>query len=189
MIKINLLPVRAARKKETLNQQIIIFLLSVAAVVAASLVIFFFLQVKISSTNEEIARSESEIQELKTKIGKINDLKKLKDQVKKKLDVLDLLRKGKVGPVNRLMTLSNSTPDKLWLTKYTEKDTDVNLSGIAYNEDLIASFMRNLASSSDFESIELVVAEQSVMNGVKVKKFELKFKLKGPKVEEPAKKK
>jgi type IV pilus assembly protein PilN len=189
MIKINLLPMRAARKKETLNQQLIMFLLSVLAVAAVSLVIFFFLQVKIGSTKEEISRSESEIQELKAKIGKINNLKKLKDQVKKKLDVLDQLRKGKVGPVNRLMTLSNSTHDKLWLTKYSEKGTDVNLSGIAYNEDLIASFMRNLDASTDYENIELIVSEQSVMNGIKVKKFELRFKVKSLKHEDQVKKK
>ncbi len=183
MIKINLLPVRAARKKETLNQQLAIFVISALAVVAGSLVIFFFLQLKISSTKEEIARSESEIQELKIKIGKINDLKKLKEQVKKKLDVLDMLRKAKTGPVNRLLTLSSSTPDKLWLTKYSEKDTDASLSGISFNEDLIASFMRNLDSSPDFDNVELVVSEQTDLNGIKVKKFDLKLKLQGTKAE------
>ncbi len=188
MIKINLLPVRAARKKETLYQQLIIFLFSLLAVAAVSLTIFFFLQVKISSTKGEISRSESEIQELKAKIGKINNLKKLKDQVNKKLDVLDQLRKGKIGPVNRLMTLSNSTPDKLWLTKYNEKGADVNLSGIAYNEDIIASFMRNLEASSDYENIELIVSEQSVLSGIKVKKFELRFKVKSPKHDDQEKK-
>ncbi len=189
MIKINLLPVRATRKKETLHQQLIIFLFSAILVVAASLVIFFFLQVKISSTKEEIARSESEIQELKIKIGKINDLKKLKEQVKKKLDVLDMLRKAKIGPVNRLLILSSSTPDKLWLTKYSEKDADVGINGISFNEDLIASFMRNLDSSSDFENVELVVSEQTDLKGLKVKKFELKLKLKGPKIEAKVQKK
>jgi type IV pilus assembly protein PilN len=182
MIKINLLPVRAARKKETLNQQLIVFFASVVAVTAVCLIISFFLQVKINSTKEEINRSKNEIQELKAKIGKINNLKKLKDQVRKKLDVLELLRKGKIGPVNRLITISNSAPDKLWLTKYTEKGADVNLSGISYNEDLLAAFMRDLESSSDFDNIELIVSEQLDLSGVKVKKFELKCKLESPKI-------
>lgn len=189
MIKINLLPVRAARKKETLNQQLIIFIISVVAVVAAIFVIYFFLQVKISSTKGEIARSEAEIQELKTKIGKINNLKKLKEEVKKKLDVLEMLRKAKIGPVNRLMVLSSSTPDKLWLTKYFEKDSNVSITGISFNEDLIASFMRNLEYSADFENVELVVSEQTDMKGIKVKKFEIKMKLEGSKPETQVQKK
>ncbi len=188
MIKINLLPMRATRKKETLKQQQIVFLLSVFAVIVVALALYFFLQVKIGSSKEEIARSESEIQELKAKIGKINDLKKLKDEVKKKLDVLALLRKGKVGPVHRLMTLSDSSPDKLWLTKYAENGSDVSISGVAYSEDLIALFMRNLEASSDYENIELIVSEQAEMAGIKVKKFELKLKLEGPKVDQQSQK-
>ena len=182
MIKINLLPVRAARKKETLKQQQMVFLLSVVAVVAIVLGVYFFVQMKIGSTKEEITRSESEIQELKEKIGKINNLKKLKEEVKKKLDVLASLRKGKVGPVQRLMILSDLTPDRLWLTKYAENGNDVSIAGVAYNEDLIATFMRDLEISADFENVELIVSEQTEMGGVKVKKFEFKAKLESPKL-------
>jgi type IV pilus assembly protein PilN len=181
MIRINLLPVRAAKKKETLRQQQAVFLLSVLAVAAVGLALYFFLQLKIGSTKDEITKSEAEIQALKAKIGKINELKKLKDEVKKKLNVLDMLRKGKVGPVHRLMTLSDSTPDKLWLTRYAENGSSVSIAGVAYNEDLIASFMRNLEASPDYQNVELVVSEQTEMSGTKVKKFELKMNLEPPK--------
>lgn len=184
MIKINLLPVRAAKKKETLRQQIVILLVSILSVVAICVIMFLFIQMKIQSTKGEIERSESEIKELKAKIGKVNDLKKLKEDVKKKLDVLSTLRKAKVGPVHRLMVISDSTPDKLWLTKYSENGTDVSISGIAYNEDLIAEFMRNLQASSDYENIELVVSEQTNVRSIKAKKFDLKLKIKSAKVPE-----
>src|SRR6266540_5695895 len=102
MIKINLLPIRAARKKETARQQVIILFASILSVVVIDCAIYFYIGLKIQSTKTEITRSENEIQELKLKIGKINNLKNLKQEVQKKLDVLILLRKGKVGPVNRL---------------------------------------------------------------------------------------
>jgi type IV pilus assembly protein PilN len=187
MIKINLLPIRAARKKETAKQQVIIFVLSVLGVVVIALAIYFLINLKIVSTKNEISRSESEIQELKAKIGKINDLKKLQQEVRKKLDVLILLRKGKVGPVNRLLTLSDSAPDKLWLTKYAENGNDVSISGVAFNEELIAVYMRNLEASPDYETVELIVSEQMDMKGIKVKKFELKLRLEVPKISEPSK--
>ncbi len=178
MIKVNLLPVRASKKKETLRQQAAILFVSLISVAAICVIVFLFIQVKIQSAKGEIERSENEIKELKSKIGKVNDLKKLKEDVKKKLDVLAMLRKGKVGPVHRLATISDSTPDKLWLTKYTESGSDVTISGIAYNEELLAEFMRNLQASSDYENVELVVSEQANIGGNKVKKFDLKFKLK-----------
>ena len=189
MIKINLLPVRASRKKETLKQQQTIFLLSLLSVVIVAFALYFFLQFKIGAAKEEIARSESEIQELKAKIGKINELKKLKEEVKKKVDVLTSLRKGKDGPVLRLVTLSDSSPDKLWLTRYAESGLETSIAGIAYNEELIASFMRNLEASPDFENVELIVSEQMEMSGTKVKKFELKMKIQNPGSESPVQKK
>jgi type IV pilus assembly protein PilN len=187
MIKINLLPIRAARKKETAKQQVIIFVFSVLGVVIIALAIYFMINMKIVSTKNEISRSESEIQELKAKIGKINDLKKLQQEVRKKLDVLILLRKGKVGPVHRLLTLSDSAPDKLWLTKYAENGNDVSISGVAFNEELLAEYMRNLEASPDYETVELIVSEQMDMKGIKVKKFDIKLRLEAPKISEPSK--
>ena len=187
MIRINLLPIRAARKKETARQQIIILIISILSVVVIASAVYFYIGLKIQSTKTEITNSENEIQQLKLKIGKINNLKNLKQEVQKKLDVLILLRKGKVGPVNRMLTLSEAAPDKLWLTKYAENGTDVSISGIAFNEDLIAAYMKNLEASADFEGVELIVSEQMDMKGLKVKKFDLKLRLEIPKTSEPVK--
>jgi len=172
MIKINLLPVRAAKRKETARQQIIISVGSLVVVGVIGLSLYSYLMMKVSATKDEIARSEHEIVELKAKIAKINDLEKLKADVTKKLDVLDHLRKGKTGPAHRLLTLSQSAPDKLWLTDYEEKDTSVKVAGVAFNEELIASLMRSLEVSPNFMNVELLIAEQVEMAGLKLKKFE-----------------
>lgn len=178
MIKINLLPIRASKRKESARQQLLILIISLLLVIGLALAAYSFLLIKISSTNKEIARSEQEIQELKSKIGKIKDLEKLKADVQKKLDVLNQLRRGKSGPVHRLSTLSSAVPDKLWLTGYTESPTGVKVTGVAFTEELIASFMRSLQDSEDFTNVELVVSEQVEMAGMKLKKFELSMSLK-----------
>lgn len=178
MIKINLLPIRASKRKESARQQLLILLVSLILVIGVALAAYSFLLIKISSTNKEIARSEQEIQELKAKIGKIKDLEKLKADVQKKLDVLNQLRRGKSGPVHRLSTLSSAVPDKLWLTGYVESQTGVKVTGVAFTEELIASFMRSLQDSEDFSNVELVVSEQVEMAGMKLKKFELSMSLK-----------
>ena len=177
MIKINLLPVRAAKKKETAVQQISIFCASLILVAAVIIAIYFVKQIQISATKSDIATANNQINELKTKIGKLEEIKTLQEQVKKKLDVLSQLRKNKTGPAQRLATLSDITPDQLWLTAYNESGTDVKISGLAFNEELIAAFMRNIEASNDFTGVELLVSEQADSGGQKLKRFDLNFKL------------
>lgn len=173
MIRINLLPVRAAKKKETAIQQLTLAGIGFALVLAVVLILFFVKLGQISGTKNDIAAANAQITALKTKIGKLDELKKLKDQVKRKLDVLAELRKNKSGPAQRLATLSDTTPDQLWLESYKETGDSVKLTGLAMNEELIAQFIRGLEDSADYERVDLVVSEQKDLAGTKAKRFEL----------------
>lgn len=177
MIKINLLPVRAAKKKETAIQQ---FAIAGVVVVLIALIVtslYVVKQVQVAAAKDDITSANNKINELKTKIGKLEELKTLKEQVKKKLDVLSQLRKNKTGPAQRLASLSDLTPDQLWLTNYSESGQDIKISGIAFTEDLIAQFMKVLEASNDFMAVELVVSEQTVVAEKKLKKFDITMKL------------
>ncbi|MDD2583079.1 MAG: PilN domain-containing protein [Desulfuromonadaceae bacterium] len=185
MIKINLLPVRAAKKKETAIQQLVIFGVVIVLIATIVTALYMFKRVQIATAKEEIASANNRIDELKKKIGKLEELKSLKEQVKKKLDVLAQLRKNKTGPAQRLESLSNLTPDKLWLTNYSESDQTVKISGIALTEDLIAQFMKALEGSNDFMAVELLVSEQTEIAGTKLKKFDLTMKLKSGLLQPP----
>ncbi len=178
MIKINLLPVRAAKKKETALQQITIFCISLALVLVIVGALYAVRLGQIASTKNDISAANNKINELKVRIGKLEELKTLKEQVKKKLDVLAQLRKNKTGPAQRLATISDITPDQLWLTTYVESGDNVKIAGIAYTEDLIAQFMRSIQASNDFTGVELIVSEQKEIAGTKLKSFELSCQLK-----------
>jgi type IV pilus assembly protein PilN len=178
MIKINLLPVRAAQKKESARQQISILLLAITAVLVIAFGIYSVTLAKISTAQEEIGKSEQEIKRLKEKIGEIDNIKKFQAEVKKKLDILNQLRRDKTGPATRLAKLSDAVPDKLWLTKYAESGGNVLLAGVAFNEELIAAFMRNLQASNAFTNVELLVSEQLEIGGIKAKKFEISCTMK-----------
>lgn len=173
MIRINLLPVRAAKKKESALQQLAIFGIGFGLVLAVVLLMFFVRLGQISGTKNDITAANAKVSELKAKIGKLDEIKKLKDEVKKKLDVLTELRKNKSGPAKRLATLSDSTPDQLWLESYKESGDTIKIAGLAMNEELIAQFIRALESSTDYERVELVVSEQKDLAGTKLKRFEL----------------
>lgn len=188
MIKINLLPVRATKKKETVRNQLLIFVASLVAFLLLAVAVYSVTLIKIKSVKKEIKESETEIERLKKVIGEIDNIKKLQDEVKKKLEVLNRLRYEKTGPAIRLAKLSEATPEKLWLTKYVESSGKVSISGTAFSEELIAAFMRNLQSSDEFADVELQVSEQTELSGVKAKRFDISCVLKSSKKEEqPAK--
>lgn len=188
MIKINLLPLRAARKKEAAIQQLTIAGSVIVLLAVIILSLYGLKRVQITSSKNEIEISKNKIKMLEKKIGKLNELKALKEQVKKKLDILSLLRKNKTGPAQRLASLSDLTPDQLWLTNYNESDQDVKISGVALTEDLIAQFMKAIEASSDFMAVELIVSEQIVTADAKLKKFDLTLKLEPVISQAPAKK-
>lgn len=181
MIRINLLPVRAAKKKETALQQLFIAGSSILIVLAVVVALWLIKLGQISGTQNDINAANAKISELKTKIGKLDEIKKLKDEVKKKLDVLSQLRKNKTGPATRLATLSDVIPDQLWIESYRESGGDIKIGGLAYNEELIAQFIRALEASPEYEKVELIVSEQKDMNGVKLKHFDLTFRIEAPK--------
>jgi len=186
MIKINLLPVRAAKKKESTRQQLSILSLSIVAVMVICLGIYSVTLAKIKTAEDEISKSEQEIETLKKKIGEINNIKKLQEEVKKKLDILDQLRRNKTGPASRLADLSDAVPEKVWLNKYTENGGSISLAGTAFNEELIAELMRNLQASNNFTNVDLLVSEQTDIKGLKAKRFEISCALKTQKVVESA---
>lgn len=177
MIKINLLPVRAAKKKESAVQQVTLFCAGLVLVLAVVLVLYLVERAQISDTKNEIASANEKINELNARIGRLEKLKTLKEQVAKKLDVLNQLRKNKTGPAQRLATLSSSTPEQLWLTSYSESGQDIKLSGVSFNEELIAAFMRSLEASQDYMGVELIVSEQKEADGSKYKRFDISCKL------------
>jgi len=185
MIKINLLPFRVSRKKETATQQLIIMGALLAVTLVAIGLVYTVTLGKIRTAKAEITRSEEELALLKKKIGEIDNLKKLQAQVQKKLDILNQLRKEKTGPAIRLARLSDIVSEKMWLTRYVESGTSVSISGLAYSEELIADFMNKIQSSPEFTNVELQVSEQQEVGGVKLKKFDLTCVLSLAKKAEP----
>ena len=177
MIKINLLPVRAAEKKAMAVQQIALFFAGVVVVLSAGLMVYGVKQLQISEAKRDITAANEKIDSLKAQIGKLEELKRIKEEVSSKLDILNQLRKNKIGPAQRLATLSTIAPDQLWLTGYSEAGYDIRISGLAFNEELIANFMRALEASADYMNVVLVVSEQAERQGNKLKRFEIRCTL------------
>jgi len=173
MIRINLLPVKAAQKKEMLRGQLVILLLSVILVLVACAGVYLSVAGKVTAEKEEIARTESEISSLKKAIGEVGRFKKLQKELQGKLDILEKLKEGQTGPVHLLDELSKSLPEKLWIVSYKESSGNISLQGMALNEATVAQFLRDLEVSPYYKGVELKVIEQATVSGRKLQKFDV----------------
>jgi type IV pilus assembly protein PilN len=156
MIRINLLPFRAARKKENIRRQLTIFALSVVFL----LVVMAYYYMKLSSTLSNLKKEEQQINvELagyKKTIQRINSLEKKIAEIRKKLDVIKDLEKKKTGPVLLLDQIATAVPkEKLWLTSLDEKNGKLTLNGTAMDNETVAVFMTNLENSELITSVDL----------------------------------
>ncbi len=188
MIKINLLPVRAAKKKETLRQQIIIAALFLGVVLAAILYLEASISSKITKVEVKIAALNKEIIELKKEEKYSEEIKRKKKTVESKLNIIDELDKKKSGPVHLMDELSKSIPfeegaelpKKIQLTSLKEKGGTLELKGFALDNETIAGFMTNLESSPYFKNINLGSSKAVKKQKIKVKDFTITCQLDFP---------
>lgn len=185
MIRINLLPVRAAQKKEKLLSQIMILILAVVVALMGCGFMQFTLMRKIGSVKADIAKTQNEINSLKKKIGEVAHYKKLQQELQGKLDVLEKLKEGRSGPVHLLDDLSKSLPDKLWLTSFKESGGSITITGIGMNEETVAQFLRDLEGSPYYQKVELQVTEQVSQKEGKLQKFSLSCRVDSPPKKSP----
>lgn len=173
MIKINLLPVRAAQKKERVRAQMSILVLSLVAVSLACGAAYYRMSSSLDAKKREISQVDGQVNQLKKQIGEVSRYKKEQEALQKKLEVLQVLKDSRSGPVHLFDELNRALPDKVWLTSYSTSQGSAKLDGIATNEDAVASFMERLGASPYYAGIELQGISQLVQNGIKLQKFTL----------------
>ena len=153
MIRINLLPVKAAQKKEKLKGQLIAALAAVLVTLGLCGLAYMQLLNWVANARENVEQKKVEITRLMKIIGEVDVFKKRQEDLRGKLDVLDKLEKSRRGPVIILDELYKALPDKLWLESFKESGGKVNISGVATNEETVAVFMANLEASKEFANV------------------------------------
>jgi type IV pilus assembly protein PilN len=185
MIKINLLPVKKAKKRATGQRQAVLMLAAIGVEVVA--VVGFHLNEswKVDDKTRRNAETQAAIQKLKTEVGDYDQVKAERDELIQQRDAINKLQAGRSGPVYvfrelaEIMTkdkgptyskedyakrLSNDPnagynpswdPRRLYLTSWIEKDRAVKIEGIAKSNDDVAEFLKRLQLSVFFANVVL----------------------------------
>lgn len=173
MIRINLLPVKAAQKKEKLKGQLMVVVLALIVTAGVCAAAYMYVVGEVEQRQVRIDDKNAEIAQLMKKIGEVNQFKKRQEALRAKLDILEQLKAARVGPVYVLDALYEAMPDKLWLSKLNLSGDRASINGFGIDEETVARFMKNLEASDYFEGVELRVTRRIVQDQVKLQEFDL----------------
>lgn len=177
MMRINLLPHRAEKRRA---RQVQFIAISVISVVLGALLVGF-VQVAISAQisyqerrnkylNEEIAKLDAQIAEIK----------KLREETQALLErknVVENLQSTRSDVVHLLDQMLRILPDGVYLKSLKQTGNRVNLLGYAQSNARVSTLMRAIDDSPWLDSATLVVVSSSSVGTGRISEFTLNFNL------------
>lgn len=181
MIRINLLPVRLARKKENAKKQLSVYVLSILFTVLVMSYLGISFSGRVTSLAAELQKVQNDTNKYTKIVRELEQEKKQKEKIQEKLGLIKLLQNAKTGPVHLLDEICANLPaKKLSLNAMKQDDKGLNLKGIALDNETVAQYMKNLSHSPYLTNVELVNSEQLVVNGKKLMQFSVNCQMKAP---------
>ena len=177
-VRINLLPVREARRAAGLRQLVMQLTLTLIVTGGAIALVQSRITDKIELAHMRIAQMQNDIAEFQPQLDQVEAFRKKKADLEKKIDVIEGLDRARSGPVRVLAELSSRAPDRLWLTSLDTKGTAIELKGQSLDNELVAVFLRGLGDSQYFDEVDLDSTELATSRGgLKVVRFKIRANL------------
>ena len=174
MIRINLLTIRAARKKENVRRQVSIFMLSLAFLL---IILFYYnwtLGDQVDNLNANIKQTTAELKKYEKINKEIAEIKKKLSNLKKKMVVMETLEANRFEPTRLLdMMTQVIVPKRMWFTRLESKGSSVKISGIALDNKTVADFMVRLEKSELFTEVDLNTLKRQTVDKSNLKGFQI----------------
>jgi type IV pilus assembly protein PilN len=180
MIKINLLPRDEQKKSAPISAKPILIGLGVVVVLAGLGYGWYWFSGVVEDVRQEIVRTQAELKRVEEIAKLVDKLQKDKKLVEDKIKVIDTLVVAQSGPVRLLDEISRALPSEVWLTNFARTGKKLEISGIAFSNFHVATFMTNLGRAGELVSnVDLLVSEKAVVEQVPVERFSISVDLKG----------
>ncbi len=186
MIRINLLPVREARRRADMQQQLVLLGLVLGASLLACILAQGWMMASISGARDRVADLNAQIAQFQTQLQQVEDFKRKAGEIEKKLEVIHQLDLSRTGPVRLLDEIATRSPQRLWITSLEAQGEKIQMKGMSLDTDLIAEFLNRLNDSPYVKDVELKSTELSEASGLKLNSFQVTAVLTNPEAEAAA---
>src|SRR5882724_1428256 len=177
MIRINLLSVREAQAEAGRRSESRLIVLGGVLMLALLLFVEAWSRMRLVPVRAEYEQLQTELTVLEAKTVELTALEKNRKELDSKLKTIETLQQKKVGPAKVLADLSDSAPEQVWLLEFTEDNGAATITGFAFDNQTIASFMRKLSESTYFADVDLQETTQSDKDKTTLKRFVVKARL------------
>ncbi len=155
MARINLLPWREERRLELKRQ---FFVILFGAVLIGAGVVYILetkVQGEIEVQRKRIAFVETEQKKLEKDIEEIRELKRKREQLVERMEVIQNLQGNRAIIVHHFDELVRTVPDGVYFTMVSKKGQKFHIEGVAEANNRVSNFMRNLSDSAWFKEPNL----------------------------------
>jgi Tfp pilus assembly protein PilN len=106
---------------------------------------------KLADKEEQVTSRKAEAQKLESVIKAVADFQRQKDNLQKRIDLINQLKQNQKGPVRIMDRISQDLPDLVWLDRMTIDQGRVTIAGRGLNPNAIANFIANVKNDAFFE--------------------------------------
>lgn len=188
MTTINLLPWREQLREEQKKQFLTIF--GIALVVSVLIVVGMHMTMSNSISHQKARNKmiEQEIALLNRKIAEIKNLKKEKESLIARMNIIQELQTSRPLSVHLFDSLVKIIPDGVHVSDIQRENYTVTMIGAAESNSQVSNLMRNISASDWLKKPNLsqikTVKDDKKANEPAYKEFTLKFFIRKPKSEE-----
>jgi Tfp pilus assembly protein PilN len=132
-------------------------LIVLALVASLNFAYWYSLDKQGKSITVQMAAAEQKNRELADVKAKYLERQRQADSYKRRVDVIDQLRAGQLGPVNLLNTVGETVngTEAVWLSTMKDQGNSVAIEGMALSTDAVANLIQNLQKTGYFKTIEI----------------------------------
>jgi len=172
MIRINLLPFRAARSKENIRRQVSVFLLSLMLLVLILGAVNGYLGGKVEALEARLENLKAEVKVYEEKARQVEAFKAQLAELNKKIEIVNQLKENRKAPPLLLSAITEVVvPGRMQLTVMDFTSSTIKLDGLALDNETIAVFMKRLERSGKFINVSLASSKRALISNVEMKQF------------------
>lgn len=174
MIRINLLPYRAARTKENVRKQVSVFILGMILLLVILIVGQGYLSARTNAMVQELDGLKKEVTRYEETAKKVEEYKAELNKLQQQIEVVAQLEAKREAPPTLLAKIADLVvTGRMQFTRMRANDSAVEIDGLTLDNETVAEFMTRLERSGLFTAVALTSSRQTIQFDVEVKEFKL----------------
>ena len=175
MSNINLLPWREGVKRKKKTVFFITLITSCVMVLFICYLLGIYINLKIEAQNKRNRFLQTEIFILDKRIAEIDLIKKQKNELERRINLIQQLEQKRNVATRLFNTLSVITPTGVYFTSVSFSNGQIKITGLTESNELVSHLVRNVEKTKWLTDVSLPSIVSGPTKPIKLSKFSINF--------------